>query len=168
MRKPKPAYSTFFSTKEPGKGTGLGLSTVYGIIKQSGSHIEVSSQVGKGTTFKIYFPHTEKKVLTAKAMETSLSFLQGRETILVVEDELMLQAVISASLRKYGYEVLEASQGVEALQLYENHKGQIDLLLTDVVMPKMSGGELARRFAKRLPNLKVLFMSGYSAVRLTD
>ena len=155
-------FEPFFSTKEPGKGTGLGLSTVYGIIKQSGSHIEVSSQVGKGTTFKIYFPHTEKKVLTAKAMETSLSFLQGRETILVVEDELMLQAVISASLRKYGYEVLEASQGVEALQLYENHKGQIDLLLTDVVMPKMSGGELARRFAKRLPNLKVLFMSGYA------
>ncbi len=155
-------FEPFFSTKEPGKGTGLGLATVYGIIKQSGSHIEVSSQVGKGTTFKIYFPHTKKMVLAAKAKETFLSSLRGRETILVVEDELMLRVVISASLRKYGYEVLEATHGLEALQLYENHKGQIDLLLTDVVMPKMSGGELARRLVKMLPKLKVVFMSGYA------
>jgi len=155
-------FEPFFSTKEQGKGTGLGLSTVYGIIKQTGSHIEVSSRVGKGTSFKIYFPHTEKMVLPAKAMETSLSSCHGRETIMVVEDELMLRAMISASLRKYGYDVLEASQGVEALQLYENHKGQIHLLLTDVVMPKMSGGELARRFVKMRPDLKVLFMSGYA------
>jgi two-component system cell cycle sensor histidine kinase/response regulator CckA len=155
-------FEPFFTTKDPGKGTGLGLATVYGIVKQTGSHIEVRSEPGKGATFKIYFPQVEETAARPKVMEPATGPLHGRETILVVEDDLVLRAVIAVALRNYGYEVLEAGQGIEALKMYGCSKRSFDLLLTDVVMPKMSGGELARRFMRLYPDLKVLFMSGYA------
>ncbi len=155
-------FEPFFTTKEASKGTGLGLSTVYGIVKQTGSHIEVCSKPGKGTTFRIYFPQVEGTHLSVKATAATRTALHGLETILVAEDDVILRSVISASLRSYGYEVLEARHGIEALQICETHPGVIHLLVTDVVMPMMGGSELVRRMAQTRPDLKVLYMSGYA------
>ena len=153
-------FEPFFSTKEQGKGTGLGLSTVYGIVKQSGGSIEVHSELGKGTAFKIYLPATNEKL--KKSSLNNLSGSPGKETVLLVEDEEDLRDMVQELLAGNGYTVLLAAQGVAALAVAEEHKGPIHLLLTDVVMPKMGGPELANTLLLSRPELKVIFMSGYT------
>jgi signal transduction histidine kinase len=154
-------FEPFFSTKERGKGTGLGLSTVYGIIKQSNGYISVWSEVGKGTTFKIYLPRVEGEVQVLSSASPAAS-LQGGETLLVVEDESAVQEVIERVLSGNGYRVLLACGGSEALRVSGEHEGPIDLLITDVVMPGMGGREVASRLETSRPGLRVLFMSGYT------
>jgi CheY-like chemotaxis protein len=155
-------FEPFFTTKEVGKGTGLGLSTVYGIVKQSGGHIWVYSEPGQGTTFKIYFPPSAEGLEPEKPLLEPTVTLTGRETILVVEDDAALRELVSRALKKYGYKVLNAGTGGEALIICEKAMGPIHLVLTDVVMPQMSGRELAERLALSHPDLKVLYMSGYT------
>jgi CheY-like chemotaxis protein len=155
-------FEPFFTTKEKGKGTGLGLAMVYGIVKQSGGYIWVSSEVGKGTTFKIYLPRSEERVDEAVPGRTGVEVQRGSETLLLVEDEEKVRSLVRNVLRKSGYRVFEASRGEEALDLSELYLGQIDLLVTDVVMPQMSGRELALRLVNSRPQIKVLYISGYA------
>jgi|GEM_PF-2470799 PAS domain S-box-containing protein len=155
-------FEPFFTTKEPGKGTGLGLSTVHGIIKQNRGHIWVYSEPGRGTTVKIYLPRVEEAPMPLQPPEPPTTSLQGTETILVVEDDESLLNFISQALRTYGYTVLEARHGSEAILVCERHQGEIHLLLTDAVMPGLSGGELLERLAPLGRKMKVLFMSGYT------
>jgi PAS domain S-box-containing protein len=158
----KQIFEPFFTTKGVGKGTGLGLSTVYGIIRQNGGWIDVWSEVGVGTTFRIYLsridacPGAERKGISAPTEG-------GGETILLVEDQKEVRSFAKAALRQHGYPVLEASDGDEALSVAKQHLGQIDLLVTDVVMPGLNGKELSERLEELRPNLKVLFISGYTA-----
>jgi CheY-like chemotaxis protein len=158
----KQIFEPFFTTKETGKGTGLGLSTVYGIVKQSGGNIWVYSEVGKGTAFKIYFPQAEGDAETQSEVAQAALLPLGTETILVAEDENMVRALTSENLRLCGYQVLEAVSGEDALRLSREHDGEIDLLLTDVVMPRMSGRELAQRVTAERPGLPVLYVSGFT------
>ncbi len=156
----KRIFEPFFTTKEKGKGTGLGLSTVYGIVKQSGGYIGASSQPDKGTVFKIYIPRAvgaADRQAPAKMGEAPC----GSETILLVEDENAVRTLAAQALKRAGYSVLEARDGDEALQIFQNSKG-IDLVLTDVVMPKLSGPEVVERLKQKQPSLKVIFMSGYT------
>ncbi len=155
-------FEPFYTTKEPGVGTGLGLSMVYGIVKQSGGHIKVYSELGQGTTFKVYLPRVEETVKFSDTEEAPAMALQGSETVLVVEDEDLLREVMARSLRLYGYKVLEARQGEEALRLSEDYSKTIHLLVTDVVMPRMNGRELAQSLMRSRPEMKVLYMSGYT------
>jgi PAS domain S-box-containing protein len=158
----KRIFEPFFTTKEVGKGTGLGLSTVYGIIKQSGGNVWVYSEVGRGTTFKIYLPRTDK---IAENLEVSNGYDDapaGTETVLLVEDEEIVRDMTHEILRMSGYHVLESSHGSEALAVCEQHRGPIHLMLTDVVMPHMSGRELAERLMPLRPEMRVLYMSGYT------
>jgi PAS domain S-box-containing protein len=156
-------FEPFFSTKEIGKGTGLGLATVYGILKQHQGWIEVSSQLGSGTTFELYFPATARKPQAADTSSAPPSIRGGRETILLVEDEPNLRQFVREVLRQYEYRVIEAASGVEALKAWDEHDGQIHLLLTDMVMPEgMTGKEVAAQLRKRKPELKVVFTSGYT------
>ncbi len=156
-------FEPFFTTKETGKGTGLGLATVYGIVKQSGGFIWVYSEPGQGATFKIYLPPTGVAVPVV-AVEESLvpDSVRGGETVLVVEDEAPLRELAADFLRGCGYNILEASNGAEALDLVLNLTGTLDLLVTDVVMPGMSGRALAERLFERGEKLKVLYLSGYT------
>ena len=154
-------FEPFFTTKAKGEGTGLGLSTVYGIIKQSGGNIWAYSETGLGTTFKIYLPRVEEAVKTYKPKLSPTVSPGGSETILLVEDEEAVRAIVSKILQNKGYTVLEAHHGHEALQLCKDHQGPIHLMVTDVVMPDMSGRELAERLISLRPELRVLFMSGY-------
>jgi two-component system cell cycle sensor histidine kinase/response regulator CckA len=155
-------FDPFFTTKESTKGTGLGLSTVYGIVKQSGGTIFVYSEPGRGTTFKIYLPRSDKAVSATTEPRVEVDTLRGSETVLVVEDEEAVRKLIEQALRKYGYRVIEATNGAEALRVCENHDPPIRLMVTDVVMPGMSGRELAARVREQLPDLRVLYMSGYT------
>jgi two-component system cell cycle sensor histidine kinase/response regulator CckA len=156
-------FEPFFTTKEKGKGTGLGLSTVYGIVKQSGGNIWVYSEPGQGTTFKIYFPRVEEEERVLNHRETTGPLLQGKETILLVEDEASVRSFAARVLHGHGYTLLEAVNGDEALRLAQEHAGEeIHLLLTDVVMPKMGGKELADRLKILWPDIRVLFTSGYT------
>jgi two-component system, cell cycle sensor histidine kinase and response regulator CckA len=155
-------FEPFFTTKELGKGTGLGLATVYGAVKQNGGWIWVYSELGRGTTFKIYFPHIEQVVSSTERSRTVSPALRGRETILLVEDQEAIREVASEFLKRSGYTILDARDGIEALQVAEQHHGEIDLLLTDVVMPRMGGPELAVRLAALHPQMKIIYMSGYT------
>ncbi len=156
-------FEPFFTTKGPRKGTGLGLAMVYGIVKQSGGNIWVYSEPGQGTTFKIYLPQIEDPLDGAQESSTLAAPCRGRGTVLVVEDEDGVRNLVRDILQTAGYTVLEARHGAEALDVSERHVGPIHLMLTDVVMPEMSGRELAQRLAILRPATKVLFMSGYTA-----
>jgi PAS domain S-box-containing protein len=154
-------FEPFFTTKEAGKGTGLGLATVHGIVKQSGGHITLHSVPGEGTTFSVYIPRTEElQDVEPAALEADLP--RGTETVLLVEDEGALRELVREHLEAWGYMVLTARDGAEALAICESHRGPIDLLLTDLVMPRMSGRELATRAVLLKTGIKTLYMSGYT------
>jgi two-component system cell cycle sensor histidine kinase/response regulator CckA len=155
-------FEPFFTTKEQGKGTGLGLATVYGVVKQSGGHIWVYSEIGQGTTFKLYFPCVSETVQPNVATNTTGENLRGSETILLVEDADMLRELTAALLEKNGYRILAAENGSHAIQLAEETKERIDILLTDVVMPGMSGKQVADYLTAKHPDMRVLYMSGYT------
>jgi CheY-like chemotaxis protein len=154
-------FEPFFTTKEPGKGTGLGLSTVYGIVKQSGGTIDVESALGKGTTFTIVLPPATEKATSAPIAETGEP-PRGSETILLVEDEDEVRTFARRALEGCGYRVLVAAGGVEALALARRYSSRIDVLLTDIVMPQMSGPQLVERFMAAHPAPCVVYMSGYA------
>jgi two-component system, cell cycle sensor histidine kinase and response regulator CckA len=157
-------FEPFFTTKEIGKGTGLGLATVYGIVKQHQGWVEVDSQLDKGTTFRIYIPYAGSGADMKGKPTTQVGIRGGNETILLVEDEPPLCELVSRVLGKYGYKVLPAGNGVEAIEIWRDHKDEIALLLTDLVMPNnMNGRELAEKLCSERPDLKVIFSSGYSA-----
>jgi CheY-like chemotaxis protein len=156
-------FEPFFTTKASGEGTGLGLSTVYGIVKQSGGFIWISSTLGHGTTIDIYFPPTKDNARPVEEVVEVRGAPTGSETILLVEDEDAVRSLVARTLRKSGYVVIEASNGREALRVAERHDGLLDLILTDVVMPRMSGPELVERLAPAHPATRVLYMSGYTA-----
>jgi two-component system cell cycle sensor histidine kinase/response regulator CckA len=159
------AFEPFFTTKEEGKGTGLGLSTVYGVVKQSGGYIELDSAPGAGTTFTIYLPRVEG-ALPPESAPFNDAIISGEayETILLVEDEQALRTLVRGILESAGYTVLEASDGREALDLSRQYTGTIDLLLTDIVMPRISGTVLAEALEQQRPELRVLFISGYTGL----
>jgi nitrogen-specific signal transduction histidine kinase/CheY-like chemotaxis protein len=155
-------FEPFFTTKEVGKGTGLGLATVYGIIKQSGGHIAVYSEPGKGSTFKVSLPSSDAKQVSVVAGQRSAVAPRGKGTILLVEDEEMVRNLSSQILQEHGYTVREARHGQEALNLSAEDLENVDLTVTDVVMPEMNGRDLAQRLLGRKPNMKVLYVSGYT------
>jgi CheY-like chemotaxis protein len=156
-------FEPFFTTKEPGKGTGLGLSMVHGVVRQHGGAIQVRSVMGGGTTFEIYLPQVTSPVEPARIAETTAGReTPGRETILLAEDEDDVRALTREVLERQGYRVLEASDGLQALQRYEAEGDRIDLVLSDVVMPRMSGRELVDRVRAIRPDTRVLYMSGYT------
>ena len=154
-------FEPFFTTKGEGKGTGLGLSTVYGIVTQRGGAIDVTSRVGHGTRFDLYFPSVESDVLTTAPTQPSGLTQRGTESILVVEDEPSVRMLVRDELRKLGYQVVEAKNGVEACLLATQQAGSLQLLLTDVIMPGMGGRELAQHLCVINPDLRTLFISGY-------
>ncbi len=155
-------FEPFFTTKGPGHGTGLGLAMVYGVVKQSGGYIGAYSEVGKGTTFKIYLPQVAETAETAVSKKPQQHRKQGSETILLVEDDAAVRDLVSAMLTAQGYTVLVSQQAQDAGTICERHSGRIHLLITDMVLPGMSGREIAKRVGSLRPNVKVLFMSGYS------
>lgn len=158
-------FEPFFTTKQPGKGTGLGLASVYGIVKESGGYVSVGSELGQGTTFKLYFPRVRGQIDSA-APPVDTESMGGNETILLVEDETALREITVSILQSAGYTVVEADNPAKAIQLAETHSGPIHLLLTDVIMPLMSGVELSKRLKTDIPHLKVIFASGYGGDEL--
>lgn len=157
----KRAFEPFFTTKEVGKGTGLGLSTVYGIVRQSGGHIVIHSELGQGSSFEVYFPRTQSSEAARPSTGPSALREPATETILIVEDDEGVRVVASRILREQGYTVLEARRASEARRIWEKHGDAVDLLLTDVVMPDMNGPRLAEELKSTRPELRVLYMSGY-------
>jgi CheY-like chemotaxis protein len=155
-------FEPFFTTKEKGKGTGLGLATVYGIVKQSGGSIWVYSEPGQGTVFKVYLPSVIESPVAAVPAKTEADFDLGAETVLVVEDEEGVRSLIGFALESAGYKILQTAEGESAVSICEKHDGPIHLLLTDVVMPKMSGPVVAEKVSALRPGIKVLYMSGYT------
>jgi PAS domain S-box-containing protein len=155
-------FEPFFTTKPAGKGTGLGLATVYGIVKQSGGYVFADSALGKGTTFKVYLPQSDQPVEAASPKVAPAAVPAAPETLLVVEDEPAFRDLLHEGLQSKGYQVLVASNGVEALQIAEQHTGSIRVLITDVIMPQMNGPELAKSLKKVRHNTEVLYMSGYA------
>jgi PAS domain S-box-containing protein len=155
-------FEPFFTTKGKSKGTGLGLSTVYGIVKQSGGYVFVQSEAGRGTTFRIYLPRVEDAAEPLGQVRAAQAALGGSETVLLVEDEESVRQLVRETLEAKGYKVLEADHGAAALRIVSAHQGAIDMLITDVVMPGMSGRELARQLATSHPQTKVLYLSGYT------
>jgi CheY-like chemotaxis protein len=154
-------FDPFFTTKEVGKGTGLGLSIVYGIVKQSGGYVWVYSEPGHGTSFKLYFPITNAQPeMTIEPERLVLPASEHR--VLVVEDEAEIRQNLRECLKQLGYQVLEAVDGVDALEVVEQRRGEVDLVLTDLVMPRMGGHELAMKLALTYPSIRTLFMSGYT------
>jgi CheY-like chemotaxis protein len=157
-------FEPFYTTKAPGKGTGLGLSVVHGIVQQSGGRIEVDSAPGRGSVFNVFFPAIAEDVPAAAASRSSRrEELNGTETLLLVEDEDAVRTTSMMVLQTWGYNVLAAASGEEASQLLAEHAERVELLLTDVVMPGMSGRDLADALRQENPDLKVLFMSGYTS-----
>jgi two-component system cell cycle sensor histidine kinase/response regulator CckA len=155
-------FEPFFTTKPMGHGTGLGLSTVHGIVKQSEGHIEVYSEPGQGTTFKVYLPRVEGAAESRPVSRATAGRYEGDETVLVVEDEEIIRRVVCESLRMNGYTVLEVADGSQAITICERQDQPIDLLITDVIMPLMNGPELVRRVKAVRPHLLTLFISGYT------
>jgi two-component system, cell cycle sensor histidine kinase and response regulator CckA len=161
-------FEPFFTTKEKGKGTGLGLSTVYGIVKQSNGFIWVYSEPGKGTTFKVYFPRMKGKVSQIANARDSIVATMGTETVLLVEDEDSVRALAGRILCERGYNVLQAENGMEALKMAQELSGKIDLVVTDVVMPGISGAVLVARLESMRPGIKSLYISGYTDTAIVD
>ena len=155
-------FEPFFTTKELGKGTGLGLSTVYGIVKQSGGYIWAYSEPGRGSTFKVYLPRTEDREDVPHEAVSPVEDFRGEKTVLVVEDDQSIRKLAVEILDRYGYSVISAGDGEEALRVAGAHEGEISLLLTDVVMPRIGGRELYERIRQQRPEIKVLYMSGYT------
>jgi CheY-like chemotaxis protein len=155
-------FEPFFTTKEVGKGTGLGLSTIYGIVKQCNGYVWVYSEVGKGTTFKVFFPGVSAEVEAAADSSIQEIETRGVETILLVEDEAALRTVTSEFLESKGYHVLQAGDGLEALRISAEHEDGIDLLLTDVIIPGLRGIEVAERVRAERPGIAIMYMSGYT------
>jgi CheY-like chemotaxis protein len=160
------AFEPFFTTKSKGVGTGLGLSTVYGIIKQSGGWILMYTEPGQGTIFRVYLPRVSEPAERPLPVSPVAS-LQGAETILVVEDQPAVRKLTADILKRYGYDVLEVANGAEALLLSERFHSPIHVMVTDVIMPGMTGRELASRLATLRPDMKVLFISGYAGDIIT-
>ncbi|HEY6946025.1 MAG TPA: response regulator [Candidatus Acidoferrum sp.] len=155
-------FEPFFTTKEPGKGTGLGLATVYGVVKQSSGYIFVDSEPGAGARFEIYLPQVTEKKQSAPVEERAAKLRAGRETVLVVEDEPDVRALTCEFLQAAGYQVLTAADGEEGFEIGQRFEDEIDILVTDMVMPRMRGPELAKRLKRLKPELKVVYMSGYT------
>jgi CheY-like chemotaxis protein len=155
-------FEPFFTTKGPGKGTGLGLSMVYGIVKQSRGSIWVYSEINQGSTFKIYLPSATLSVTGPAAPRPSSRVLKGTETVLLVEDQAEVRTVTRETLRRHGYTVIEAASGADALGVAREHPGPIQLVLTDVVMPGMSGRQMAAEISVQRPGIRVLYTSGYT------
>jgi CheY-like chemotaxis protein len=156
------AFDPFFTTKQPGQGTGLGLSQVYGFVKQSGGEIKIYSEVGQGTTIRIYLPRAAAALETVGQSEAPLVGSLGSETVLVVEDECDVRSYLVETLKDLNYRVREAANGAAALAQFDANPFRIDLLLTDIVMPGLNGRELADQLHHRQSGLRVLFMTGYS------
>jgi CheY-like chemotaxis protein len=161
-------FEPFFTTKEKGKGTGLGLATVYGIVKQSGGFIWVYSEIGKGTCFKIYLPRVDQAEDQIGISRPAAEVPNGTETVLLAEDEADVREIAKQFLESGGYQVIEAKDGAEAIKLAHTTQVEFDLLVTDMVMPGMTGQELAVRLQKEKPGLCVIFMSGYSEHAATE
>ena len=162
-------FEPFFTTKEAGKGTGLGLATVYGIVKQNGGHVWVYSEVGRGTTFKVYLPAADHKLgMAPKAKTEALPPRADGKAILLVEDDALMRRLTRQMLQEHGYNVVEAEDGSSALEKLDSSGVSIDVVLTDVVMRGMSGPELARKLLHQHPALKIVYMSGYTGELLTQ